>query len=174
MPLLHHHFPLSRPSTPLTPSSAHRFSLQMAQAALARVGVATITTNTNISFRVQCTDCFLQVSSSSSSSSTRVKHVSLVCCCDPRVAARNLFGAIISCVLFSLVFGGFLNPCEQRVLLTVGTCRARLLHRLLELTPTQECHFGLSSLASKAPVASSQSSSKTEVRQSDSKGSANT
>ena len=53
MPLLHHHVPLSRPSTPLTPSSAHRFSLQMAQAALARVGVATITTNTNISFRVQ-------------------------------------------------------------------------------------------------------------------------
>ena len=62
------------------------------------------------------------------SESVRVKHVSLVCCCDPRVATRNLFGAFDSCVLFSLVFGGFLDLCEQRVLLAVGTCRARLLH----------------------------------------------
>ena len=81
-------------------------------------------------------------------------------------------GAIDSSVLFSLVFGGFLDPREQRVLLTVAKCRARLLHSVLELTPTQECHYGLSSLASKAPFASSQSSSETKVRHSDSKRSA--
>ena len=91
-----------------------------------------------------------------------------------RQTRGNLFGAFDSCVLFSLVFGGFLDLCEQRVLLAVGTCRVRLLHRITVLTPTQECHYGLSSLASEAPLASSQSSSKTEVRQSDSKGSANT
>ena len=58
------------------------------------------------------------------------QHVSLVCCCDPRVATRNLFGAMDSCVLFSLVFGGFLDLGEQRVLLAVGTCRARLLNTI--------------------------------------------
>ena len=41
-----------------------------------------------------------------------------------RVVTRNLFGAIDSCVLFSLVYGGFLHLGEQRVLLAVGTCRA--------------------------------------------------
>ena len=91
-----------------------------------------------------------------------------------RVVTRNLFRAIDSCVLFSLVYGGFLDLGEQRVLLAVGTCTALLLHRATVLTLTQKCHYGLSSLASKAPFASSQSSSKTEVRQSDSKGSANT
>ena len=94
--------------------------------------------------------------------------------CWARVVTRNLFRAIDSCVLFSLVYGGFLDLGEQRVLLAVGTCTALLLHRATVLTLTQKCHYGLSSLASKAPFASSQSSSKTEVRQSDSKGSANT
>ena len=52
-----------------------------------------------------------------------------------RQTRGSLFGAIDSCVLFSLVFDGFLDLCEQRVLLAVGTCRARLLHRITVLTP---------------------------------------
>ena len=36
-----------------------------------------------------------------------------------RVAPRNLFGAFDSCVLFSLVYGGFLDLGEQLVLLAV-------------------------------------------------------
>ena len=56
-----------------------------------------------------------------------------------RVATRNLFGAIDSCVLFSLVYGGFLDLGEQRVLLVVGTCRARLLHSITVLFHTKTC-----------------------------------
>ena len=48
--------------------------------------------------------------------------------CWARVDTRNLFGAIDSCALLSLVFGGFLDLGEQRVLLAVGKCRVRLLH----------------------------------------------
>ena len=44
--------------------------------------------------------------------------------CWARVVSRNLFGAIVS---VSWVYGGFLDLGEQRVLLAVGTCRARLL-----------------------------------------------
>ena len=49
----------------------------------------------------------------------------------------------------------------------MGTCRARLLHRLPVLTLNQECHYGLSSLASETLLASSQSLNETEVRQCD-------
>ena len=53
--------------------------------------------------------------------------------CWARVDTRKLFGAIDSCVLFSLVYGGFLDLGEQRVLLAVGTCRVRLLHTITVL-----------------------------------------
>ena len=57
--------------------------------------------------------------------------------CWARVASRNLFGAIDSCV-------GFLDLGEQRVLLDVGTCRARLLHTITVLLHTQTCQQGRS------------------------------
>ena len=69
-----------------------------------------------------------------------------------RVATRNLFGAIDSCVLFYLVYGGFLDLCEQRVLLVVGTCRARPLHTITVLFHTQTCQQGRSDQASEAPL----------------------
>ena len=43
-------------------------------------------------------------------------------------------GAMDSCVLFSLVFGGHLDFSEQRVLLAVRTCRVKPLHEM-DLTP---------------------------------------
>ena len=84
-----------------------------------------------------------------------------------RQTRGNLFGAFDSCVPFSLVFGGFLDLCEQRVLLAVGTCTALLLHRATVLTLTQECHYGLFSLTSETLLASSQSLNETEARQCD-------
>ena len=67
-----------------------------------------------------------------------------------RVATRKLFGAIDSCVLFFLVYSGFLDLGVQRVLLVVGTCRARLLHNSVvsfSLVSTRR-----SGQASKAPL----------------------
>ena len=98
----------------------------------------------------------------------------VLCCCDPRVPLALSVGARDSSVLFDLVFGGHLDFREQRVLLAVGTCRVKTLDKTLDLTPTQECQHGFSNLASKAPSASSQSSSETVVRNSDSTGLANT
>ena len=69
-----------------------------------------------------------------------------------RVATRNLFGAIDSCVLFSLVYGGFLDLHEQRVLLVVGTCRVRLLHTITVLFHTETCQQRRSGQASEAPL----------------------
>ena len=48
--------------------------------------------------------------------------------CWARVDTRNVFGAMDYCVLLSLVYAGFLVLGEQRVLLAVGMCRARLLN----------------------------------------------
>ena len=48
--------------------------------------------------------------------------------CWARVDTRNVFGAMDYCVLLSLVYAGFLVLGEQRVLLAVGTCRARPLN----------------------------------------------
>ena len=69
-----------------------------------------------------------------------------------RVATRNLFGALDSCVLSCLVFGGFLDLGEQRVLLVVGMCRARLLHTITVLFHSQTCQQGRSDQASEAPL----------------------
>ena len=56
-----------------------------------------------------------------------------------RVATRNLFGTIDSCVLCFLVYGGFLDLGVQRVLLVVGMCRARLLHTITVLFHSHSC-----------------------------------
>ena len=64
----------------------------------------------------------------------------MVCCCDPKVATRNLFGTIDSCVLFSLVFGGFLDLLEQRVLLAVGYVQSETAAQIIRV----DTHSGVS------------------------------
>ena len=74
-------------------------------------------------------------------------------CCD--VTSEFLlaltFGAMDSCVLFSLVIGGHLDFSEQRVLLAVSACRGKPLHETLDLTPVLlKCAIVLS--RSPAPI----------------------
>ena len=91
------------------------------------------------------------------------------CVLRSEITVQELLLAICSEQLIPVSFSpwclvGFLDLREQRVLLAVGTCRARPLHTIPVLCHTQTCQQGRSGQASEAPLVSSQSSSVTEVQ----------